>query len=679
MHVRSARRAAGAGRRRDPLRALQARHRRAALALIAAATLLGARRARAEADVVITGTRTPEATHKATVRTDVVTRAEAERRGATTVADALAGNVGVQVNPSASGSIGGASAIQILGFDKNRVLVLEDGERAIGDVGGAIDLAALPLTDVARVEVVPGPSSALYGASALGGVVNVLSATPVTLGTSGRARVEGRSPRAFLGQASVAQRWSKAWVVADTSWLRRDGIALRTDRPDLALPATSRRLIGARAGIQLGDRVELRLRARWIVDDLRGLESQDAPGLGRYLIDLPDRHERVALHAFELLDLGHGAVLRLSLARQWFGSRGGKDRRDSPIDEHRTRTHTLDAAEATLTIGDGPRTWVVGSRTEVERFEQSLRKTIAIDASGALGAESTVEVPRTTLANTALYAQGSTKLGEQLTILGGVRGELHRHYGHVVAPRLAIAARPTKALTIRAGVGHGFRSPSPKELGFAFDHSYYGYRVDGDRDLRPERSWGVNGDVAWTRSSKLVLRAGAFANWVRDLIDIAPEAEVGSGGVNVYSYRNVGRARTAGAQLDAAWPVSSWLRAELGYAHLWTRDDVLDRPLASRPPHTFLGALRLSLPHELEGVARYRLVSDAFVDDALRSPSFQTLDVRVAKTLWPAAQAYVGVLNAFDERKDPTRPADTRPIEGRIFYLGLRAELPAEE
>src|SRR5687767_2888332 len=105
------------------------------------AAVLSGRRARAEGPVdtvVVTGTRTPERSQRATVKTDVVTRDEADRRGATNVAEALASQPGVQVNAGAYGHLGNVGAIQIQGFDRDRVLILEDGERVVGDVGGAI-------------------------------------------------------------------------------------------------------------------------------------------------------------------------------------------------------------------------------------------------------------------------------------------------------------------------------------------------------------------------------------------------------------------------------------------------------------------------------------------------------------------------------------------------------------
>lgn len=66
---------------------------------------------------------------RSTVKTDVVTREDAERRGATNVAEALQSQPGV--NPGAYGDLGGISAIQIQGLDRDRVLVLEDSRTAV--------------------------------------------------------------------------------------------------------------------------------------------------------------------------------------------------------------------------------------------------------------------------------------------------------------------------------------------------------------------------------------------------------------------------------------------------------------------------------------------------------------------------------------------------------------------
>src|SRR5204862_7090930 len=99
----------------------------------------------------------------------------------------------VVVNRGSYGFRGVVSALQIQGFDRDRVLILEDGERVVGDVGGAVDLSNMPTGDIDRIEIVAGPTSALYGSAAVGGVVNVITAPPRRQGASGRLRMEGRS------------------------------------------------------------------------------------------------------------------------------------------------------------------------------------------------------------------------------------------------------------------------------------------------------------------------------------------------------------------------------------------------------------------------------------------------------------------------------------------------------
>ncbi len=192
-------------------------------------------------EVVITGTRTPEQSQRAVIKTDVVSRDEAERRGATNVAEALSTQPGVQVNPGAYGYLGTISPIQIQGFDLGRVLILEDGEPVIGDVGGAIDLAGIPIADLQRIEIVTGPSSALYGSSAIGGVVNLIGATPAREGPSAQARAEYRSHRGVVLQgerrASSAEHLGQARSLAhDPSWRGRSaGPSGHADPEDRAL------------------------------------------------------------------------------------------------------------------------------------------------------------------------------------------------------------------------------------------------------------------------------------------------------------------------------------------------------------------------------------------------------------------------------------------------------------
>lgn len=627
-------------------------------------------------EVVVTGTRTPESSQRATVRTDYVTRQEAERRGATNVAEALQAEPTLQINPESYGYLGRPAGAQMQGLDAERVLVLEDGERVIGDVNGVIDLSELPLVDVERIEYVTGPTSSLYGTNALGGVINVVQARPQTLGPSLRYRAEGRHTGEALGQLSGAYRHDDEWLALDTSLHYRPGVRIEQSRPDFLAPPWRSILVGLRAGTKPRRDLELRLKARWVRDHSDGLTSERAPGLSRlYLLDLPQVTDRLTLRAQETLELGAGKRLDFSLSRSWFLDDSRRDRRSSPLDEVRERYLENQGLEAILTVPEGrARTWVLGIRSDAERFEQTLDRTLP-----DLSHERLTEIEPTLLASGAIYGQLGWKVTERLTLMPGARAELHDSYGEVVAPRLASAYQITNWLSVRAALGRGFRAPTAKEFGFLFDHSALGYRVIGNRDLHPETSWGLTGDVT-ARSDRVRVRVGGFGNQIHDLIiiDLAPEQPIA--GVTDYAYVNVEQARTAGADASVRVKALEQLSLDAGYAFVWTRNEGTGQALPNRPPHT-LTLAAFGEVGKLNAGVRFRWVAEAFAgtveDEPLDSPSFATLDARLAYQLWSALELYLGALNLSDTKRDPLVPTDNRPALGRQFYAGLRGELPA--
>jgi outer membrane receptor for ferrienterochelin and colicins len=626
--------------------------------------------------VVVTGTRTPERAQRATVKTDVITREEADRRGATNVAEVLASQPGLVVNPGSYGFLGGVSALQIQGFDRDRVLILEDGERVVGDIGGAIDLSAIPTGDIDRIEVVTGPTSALYGSAALGGVVNIITGPPHDEGPTGRVRMEGRSLNGAVLQGNAAYRRGAPWAAFDLNYTRMDGIE-KSPGPDLQVPETSHRMVGLRAGTSITPEMDIRIRARQFRDRTDGLESQTVPGLGRFLIDTPAQTDRYTFHVIQTTRIGNkGSNLRVTLGRQQFDNFTLRDRRDSPIDERHDRSQRLQSFEATGTIADGPRTYVAGARAEAEHFEQTITRTDST-ATGPV-TTTTPEVTPLSYGIGALYGQVQWKFGD-LTVMPGARFESHTRYGSSIAPRLAAAWHIGGELTLRASGGRGFRAPSAKELGFAFDHSAFGYKIFGNDSLKPEKSWGVNADLTYTPTKTMTFRGSAYANWVEDLIDL----DLGNGktdaGIVSYTYTNFGKARTAGGQIDAAFKPAPFLKAESSYAYSWTRDDVNDQPLPGRPPHSVTLSLRIEPGWKMELYGRARIVTNSFLDANTRAPGYESFDVRVGRELWKKSQLYAGAVNLTDVKADPGRVGDTRSPLGRILYVGLKADFPWED
>jgi outer membrane receptor for ferrienterochelin and colicins len=223
-------------------------------------------------------------------------------------------------------------------------------------------------------------------------------------------------------------------------------------------------------------------------------------------------------------------------------------------------------------------------------------------------------------------------------------------------------------------VGRGFRAPSATEYGFTLDHSALTYRVLGNPDLGPESSWGVNTDVTLRPSSRLKLRAGAFGNWVENLI--STEAVGITGGVRDFRYVNVASARTAGGDISATFEPSHGITTSAGYAFLYTRDDTLGEPLPSRPPHTLLASASVELPFDLSASVRYRHITRTFVTAGAYSPAYALVDARVSYHAGRLLEVYAGGLNLLSARADPLIFSDDRPARGVVGYVGLESRFP---
>lgn len=122
--------------------------------------------------VVVTATRTPKALKDAPVVTKVITEQDLQIADATNIQDLLTERMpglefGYAMNQETS--------LNMNGFGGNAVLFLVDGERLAGETMDNVDYNRLNLDNVSRIEIVKGAASALYGANAVAGVVNLIT------------------------------------------------------------------------------------------------------------------------------------------------------------------------------------------------------------------------------------------------------------------------------------------------------------------------------------------------------------------------------------------------------------------------------------------------------------------------------------------------------------------------
>ena len=146
------------------------------IALAAGLALSPLTSARAEDAVIVTATRTPRLATELLSDVSVIGEEEITRSGQSTLADLLRRIPGVDM--ANNGGPGKATSVFLRGANSAHTLVLIDGMRIGSATAGNTALEHIPLSQVERIEVLRGPASSLYGADALGGVIQIFTRSP---------------------------------------------------------------------------------------------------------------------------------------------------------------------------------------------------------------------------------------------------------------------------------------------------------------------------------------------------------------------------------------------------------------------------------------------------------------------------------------------------------------------
>ena len=579
-----------------------------------------------EESVVVTATLEPEERRDVSATVRVIDADEIAARGAETVVALVGSTAGAHA--VTYGAPGQNGSVFIRGADSNQTLVLWNGLPLNDPFFGAFNWAFLATEGVERIEVVPGPFSALYGSSAMGGVVQVLTAARSGVGALVEVGQRDHRRVALSGggtagplEATVTGHWREG-----RGGLGNDHYDGREASARLRWPAAT----GA---------FDAALLARWNDSDT------GVPFVG--LTPSPERQI-----AWEELECG----LPLTAVR------GPWELAGSASQVHYDNTFRDPADPFGFTAGDtearSDRARLLGTRRLAGRGWWAAggeweRHTVT-DSSN-FGPNLDAARQRTRAAFAQLHLEGP-----RWGLDAGVRRDENDVFGAATSPRLGAVFAVTERLRLRASYGESFRSPSLGELYYPFF---------GNPELEPER--GRSAEVAVELGGGQLggnpwrLDVVAFDNRQEDLIDF-PLASPG--------FVNVGRARSRGVELTAGVRRGivdlrldgTWLDAE---------DRDTGAPLRLRPEHSahFVAVVRpprldLSLTASWIGE---RPDSDPLTFAPATNPAYTTLDLgvrfRAASWLTP----YLRLENALDERYEP---ALGFPAPGRLVVAGVRLD-----
>jgi outer membrane receptor for ferrienterochelin and colicins len=598
-------------------------------------------RPRALAAMVVTASRRLQRVSDAPVTTEVISRAEIERSGAQDLNGLLTQYVGIQPAPSVAGSGG----VQIEGLSSRHVLLLVDGQPLVGRIDGELDVSRVPAWMIDRVEVIKGPLSTLYGSSAMGGVINVITRDIYVARPAVNASATGGSQGRFDANATVRGGGGDVRALL--------GVGRRQDHVQPGREDQS----GARA-----DRWDGNGRLRW--SPAGSLLSLDATVLG---VREAQRWQSGQLYFFSDNDQGDARVTL-----------------DAPLDSSRLRRVGATAYYSRFShlsrqsTRPEPATDSGDASTEsLARFEATYSgQTVAgqwldlgIDLDRASLSASRIVGGHRGTTSAEPFAQYAIAAGP-VSVVPGARLSYSDQWGTHFTPKLAVLYRMGGGFSLRASAGAGYRAPDFKELYITFLNGNVGYVVRGNPGLRPETSVNETVGMQWDGAGVYV-RVQGYNNRFSEFIQSVQLPD--SGGVQQFSYANVARGVTRGVDVDLGW---SYRRLSLdgSFGYLDAYDRTTRLPLLGTTPRTARLTADLRLPGglrpSLTGLYWSRAPSSETGSGSTAATfyrgAFTRVDGRVARTLLPGIEGQVGVTNMFD-----AKPVAWPGTTNRRWYVGF--------
>jgi outer membrane receptor for ferrienterochelin and colicin len=632
-------------------------------------------------EVIVTASQRSQQIHLAPASLGIVTAKELSERQVPTFDQAFDQMTGVQVSRTSGSnvqalSIRGASEVAGGGIG-NRVLLLIDGRPAISPESGGALWNLVPMSSIARIEVVKGAFSSLYGPSAMGGVVNVITKRPaadpvtqlhVNYGLYAKAPAyadydqQGAFNTLSFSRSHVKGKFSYLFDLSrreDDGHREKSGYKLYNGFTKLQYDVSQNRSFYFSLNF---NKINNDTPATW-------LSTLQPYSVAAHRKD--DYQQRREWNA----DLQYHAIA---------SARTRYDSRFYYYDNYSVFTFDDDPENDSTNVNIGKqvldrssiRAQRIGNVSQLDFAASDHHYLISgfdLKYDWIEGLPDTVLYGYHRAASVGVYLQDEMNWNK-LTVTAGIRYDHYRILGEFtesnVSPKIAMVYAPTSRIAIRGLIAQAFRNPSMAERFIKFEQGG-GLRFQPNPDLRAEKLiFSAEVGTRVTFGKRVDLDAALYYNNYKDLISFQQVSRPGE--ILTFKVINLSRAVMQGFEWSLTYRIPEYLVARIGYTFLDARDispirfnDVL--PYKAR--HTAHGSVTgyyKSFALNVNG--RYKsAIDEVFIYPGNEPDAHLVVNSKLSYKLLSKHQVYVAVQNIGDTQYEEL---ERYRMAGRSYTAG---------
>jgi len=534
-------------------------------------------------ELVVTATRNERHLSNVTVPTLMINANAIQLAGNVRLNEVLQEQTGLFMTAgTGSGAVGGGvfgNGIQIQGMAPDYTLIMLDGEPLIGRQGGVIDLSRFTVGNIRKIEVIKGPSSALYGSEAMGGVVNIITEQRRSEYFNGGLRYGSFNTTDLYASGNINNKKSTLYLFANYN--SSDGYDLQPSTPERTIDPYYNMAFQLKWTYRFTERTRL----VWNNRIFKGFQNSEF-AINNDQINIGGMGNTTDININPVLT--HLFNDRLKSQMRLYTSIYRYDQ--SLSNKLTNESYYLDNFQHNFVRLENQTDWdwsnnqqlVVGGGYNIQSVETIRYRDTKVQHIGYF------------------FAQNEWKPNYKWTIIPGIRYDIHSDYANRLTPKISGQYKVANNWNINFSYGSGFKAPDFRQLYLYYvNPAAQGYRVYGAsefslaelqqqlsdgliarilpeayqiQELRPEISHGFNlGSTYSFLDLPIKADVNFFYNNVRDLINYLPVAVMQNNAL-VFSYMNVRRAFTGGVEMNVQGTIKKSWDWSIGYQYLRTGD-----------------------------------------------------------------------------------------------------------